>query len=65
MNKAVDVISIAGLGSADLVTAQKMAALVAVDDPVIIALAASCVAAARDAHACVDLRNISHEQIGS
>jgi len=65
LNKAVDVISIAGLGSADLVTAQKMAALVAVDDPVIIALAACCVAAARDAHACVDLRNISHEQIGS
>lgn len=52
---------VAGIASPDLIVAVRLASLVKVDDPLIVQLAALCVAAGRDAHACVDLSSLSPE----
>jgi exodeoxyribonuclease V alpha subunit len=61
MTDLVNQTVVAGLGSPDLIVADRLASLVKVDDPLIVQLAALCVAAGRDAHACVDLSRLSPE----
>lgn len=61
MNEVVSQTVMSGLGSPDIIAAQRLASLVKVDDPLIVELAAMCMAAGREAHACVDLRKLSAE----
>jgi len=61
MNEVVSQTVVSGLGSPDIIAAQRLASLVKVDDPLIVELAALCMAAGRDAHACVDLRRLTFE----
>ena len=49
------------LGSPDFIAARRLASLIEITDPLIVQLAALCMAAGRRAHACVDLRNLSSE----
>jgi len=61
MNEVVSQTVVSGLGSPDIIAAQRLASLVKVDDPLIVELAALCMAAGRDAHACVDLTRLTFE----
>jgi len=61
MNEVVSQTVVSGLGSPDIIAAQRLASLVKVDDPLIVELAALCMAAGRDAHACVDLKKLAAE----
>ena len=54
-----------GPTSADFVAADLLAKMVLISDPVVIELAAWCLAAAREAHTCIDLTRFSHEQLRS
>jgi len=51
--------------SSDLVVANRLASLVNVDDPLVIQVAALCLAASRESHACVDLKSLSLDELGS
>lgn len=61
MNDVVNQTVVSSRGSPDMIVAHRLASLVKVDDPLVVQLAALCMAAGRDAHACVDLRRLTFE----
>ena len=51
--------------SVDLLAADLLAEMISISDPVVIELAAWCLAAAREAHTCIDLTQFSRGQLHS
>lgn len=51
--------------NADFIAATRLATMSKIHDPVIIELAARCLAAARDAHSCVDLGRLALDELTS
>lgn len=54
-----------GILLSDLVAARRLTSLVKVDDPLVVHIAALCLAASRDSHACIDLSRLSPQDLGN
>lgn len=51
--------------SPDLITARRLASMIGIVDDLVVEVAAHCLRAAREAHTCIDLAHLTHDQLPS